>query len=98
MAESELTVLIEKDLREKAEAVAAARGETLSDVVSSAFVEYVEGSVEQEYDPKEALRSDPLFSRRFIGGPGDVSERVEEILIDAADPLTGFKVGDDSIR
>jgi hypothetical protein len=98
MLETKLTVLITKDLRQQAKAAAAIRGETLSNVVRSALVEYVEETTRLEQDAKQALKNDPLLSLRFSGGPGDVAERVEEILKEASDPNTGLRVGNDRTR
>jgi hypothetical protein len=98
MLETKLTVLITKDLRQQAKAAAAIRGETLSNVVRSALVEYVEETTRLEQDAKQALKNDPLLSLRFRGGPGDVAERVEELLNEASDPHTGLRVDDDRTR
>ena len=49
-----------------------------------------------EYDPVEALQSDPLLSLRFNGGPGDVAERTDELLNEASDPTTGFRLNHDN--
>ena len=48
MLETKLTVLITKDLRQQAKAAAVRRGETLSNVVRSALVEYVEETTRQD--------------------------------------------------
>jgi len=93
--EAKLTVIITKDLQQQAKAAAALRGETLSDVVRTALVEYVEETKQHNYDSKTALESDPLLSLRFRGGPGDVAERVSEILLEASDPVTGLRVDSD---
>jgi hypothetical protein len=90
MAETKITILVTETLRREAKAAAALRGETLSNVVRSALQEYVEETERIERDPKQALCTDSLLSLRFSGGPGDVAERVEEILAEAIDPNTGF--------
>ena len=100
MSETKLTVLVTKDLRQKVKAAAAMRGETISNVVRSALVEYLEKRVQPEYDTRsvsgaDALKNDPLLSLRFRGGPGDVAEQVEEILIEASDPIYGFRLDND---
>jgi hypothetical protein len=96
--EAKLTITIPKDLQQKAKAAAAIRGQTLSDVVRSALVEYVKETKQDGYDGKLALESDPLLSLRFTGGPGDVAERVSEILRDAIDPNTGLRSDNDRTR
>lgn len=83
--ETKLTVLVTEELRRQAKAAAALRGETLSDIVRSAVVQYVEETAQLTSDAKTALKNDPLLSLRFTGGPGDAAERVEEILTEAAD-------------
>ncbi len=81
--------MVTETLRREAKAAAALRGETLSNVVRSALEGYIE-ETGYERDPKQALRTDLLFSLRFSGGPGDVAERTEEILAEASDPITGL--------
>jgi len=98
MSDIKLTVLITEELRRQAKAAAALRGETLSDVVRSALTKYVVDTTQRTLDPKEALQHDPLLSMRFTGGPGDAAERVEEILMEAADPITGLRLDDDGAR
>jgi hypothetical protein len=95
MAEVTLTVQIEENLQRQAEAVAEMRGETLSKVVESALEDYVKKSSKRKVDPQWALKNDPLLSLRFSGGPGDVAGRVEEILLEAADPETGLSLDND---
>ena len=90
MAETKITILATETLRREAKAAAALRGETLSNVVRSALEGYIEETARLERDPKQALRTDSLFSLRFSGGPGDVAERTEEILAEASDPITGL--------
>jgi alkanesulfonate monooxygenase SsuD/methylene tetrahydromethanopterin reductase-like flavin-dependent oxidoreductase (luciferase family) len=94
MTETKITVLVTEALRRRAKAAAALQGETLSQVVRSKLEEYVEETEHLKRDAKQALRTDPLLSLRFSGGPGDVAERVEEILAAAADPVTGLDVGE----
>jgi hypothetical protein len=96
--ETKLTVLITEDLRRQAKAAAAMRGDTLSNVVRSALVDYIEETTRLENDAKKALKSDPLLSLRFTGGPGDVAGRVEAILKEAIDPNIGLGMGDDRTR
>ena len=64
MLETKLTVLITKDLRQQAKAAAAIRGETLSNVVRSALVEYVEETTRQ--DAKQALEIDSPCAANFV--------------------------------
>jgi hypothetical protein len=79
MTDTKITVLVSENLRRKAKAAVALRGETLSDVVRAALEEYVEETGRLVPPPKEALQTDPLLSLRFSGGPGDVSEQAEDI-------------------
>jgi hypothetical protein len=98
MSDVTMTVRIAEELQREAQAAAELRGESLSDVVSSALESYVKKTKQSGYDPVDALKNDPLLSLRFTGGPGDVSDRVEEILRDASDPITGFSLDDDRSR
>jgi hypothetical protein len=98
MAEVELTVVITEDLQQKAEAAAAMRGETLSELVQMALVEYIGKTRQLELDPKKALKSDPILSMRFRSGHSDVGRRAKEILKEAVDPKTGFSVDNDRPR
>lgn len=95
MTETKLTVLITEQLRRQVKAAAALRGDTLSDVVRSALVAYVEETSHLNHDAKVALKSDPLLSLRFSNGPGNVAERADEILNEAADPITGLRIDND---
>lgn len=83
MAESKITVLVPEELRRNVKAAAAQRGETVSQVVRTALEEYVAETKAIEAQPQAALRHDSLLSWRFSGGPGDVSERVDERHCDA---------------
>lgn len=65
MAEVTLTVQIEEELRRKAEAATAQRGESLDEIVRSAIEDYVNDSKRPDYDAETALKVDPLLSRRF---------------------------------
>jgi hypothetical protein len=94
MTETKITVLVSETLRRRAKAAAALRGETLSDVIRAKLEQYVEETEGGEKDLQELLHTDPLLSLRFSGGPGDVAERAEEILADAADPIVGFKASE----
>lgn len=98
MAEIKLTVLVSDELKRRAKAAAALRGETLSDVIRAALTQYVAETTPRTLDPKEALKHDPLLSMRFSGGPRDAAERIEEILMEDADRITGLRLDDDGSR
>lgn len=95
MSDVTLTIQIAEALQRQVQAAADLRGETLSDVVNSALEIYVKGYAQANVDAATALKTDPLLSLRFSGGPGDVAERVEDILQEASDRDTGFKPDDD---
>ena len=86
MEEAKLTFTISKDLQQKVKAAAAMRGQTLSDVVRSVLTEYVRETKQANYDGRSALEIDPLLSLRFTGGPGNIAEKVSEILWGFANP------------
>jgi hypothetical protein len=90
MGKTQLTVPIAEELQQQAKAAAELRGESLADVVSAALEDYVQKTSQPQYDAKHALQHDTLLSLRFSGGPGDVAERVEEILQEASDPQMGL--------
>jgi hypothetical protein len=97
MGQTRITIRVDEELLQKAKATAELRDETLSDVVHSAVTEYLEEYIEKaeldKFDPEWALKHDPLLSLRFTGEPTDIAGRVNEILIDAADPIEGFSLG-----
>lgn len=95
MSDVTITIQIAEELQREAQEAADLRGESLSDVVSSALESYVRKTKQHNYDAVDALKHDPLLSLRFTATRDDVAERAEEILQEDIDPITGFSVDND---
>jgi len=63
MAVSKLTITIPDDLRRRAKAVAALRGEHVTDVIQKALEEYVDEALEEAEDMRVALQVKARIAR-----------------------------------
>ena len=80
------TIMADEDTLLELKAIAQRQGKSTSQVIREALAEYV---VTHRTDRRY---KNPLLALvgLFDGGPGDTSERIEEILEEEIDPISGW--------
>ena len=80
------TIMADEDTLLELKAIAQRQGKSISQVIREALAKYVLAH------RAELQHKNPLLALvgLFDGGPGDSSERIEEILEEEIDPISGW--------
>ena len=80
------TIMANEDTLLELKAIAQRQGKSISQVIRDALAEYV------VIHRSDGRHKNPLLALvgLFDGGPGDTSERIEEILEEEIDPISGW--------
>jgi metal-responsive CopG/Arc/MetJ family transcriptional regulator len=80
------TIMADEDTLLELKAIAQRRGKSTSQVIREALAEYVVSHRAERQHKNSLLALVGLLD----GGPGDTSERIEEILEEEIDPISGW--------
>lgn len=80
------TIMADEDTLLELKAIAQRQGKSTSQVIREALVKYVVAHRAEKQHKNPLLALVGLFD----GGPGDTSERIEEILEEEIDPISGW--------